>query len=449
MLNRNDENIIGIIEDDYAEDVARFESFYERNFDQGDLTKIFPDHPFIPKSERLTHQPYGYRTCFEFINEKFSLCPTYYLQGKKQVLDILKINEFGEIEDNDEISCIHTAVCMTTTEEFNELLKNPETRNKMALKISSTENLREVKLTPEEHYVAFKSWAQGIAESGLDAFNIQGQLDEIKRAYPITKPLLQFVAKHDDNAFYDLLFYIQDECKGYKNCLISNLLPIAEMIDQLPDKTDEDKYKKSSYIFAFANITPPLEVLQGTTLIQEQAFSNRSDVKEHLKKGDFFSILKNYGTEINRNVGSTYSYFTDKNRELNIEEYFSINSKNRFTLSSKNGKLNIHTEVNRPCTESDKDPIFPDNIDGEMIEFSNQLPSVKNNEIECSFDSESGFEYDMALECLIDKQYDKLDQFPTYIDLKFELSNLVNEVMEKSVEQLLQKCSELQSKYEK
>lgn len=98
---------------------------------------------------------------FRFIRDDVFLCPWVDLNTGKQNLILQKINlKTGEVEFEDKIACIHTAVTNISTKEFEDYQNKTDVQeriNKKPLKIRSSENLREINLTPEEKFSALKS----------------------------------------------------------------------------------------------------------------------------------------------------------------------------------------------------------------------------------------------------------------------------------------------------
>ena len=135
----------------------------------------------------------------------------------KQLLIMHKIDlKTGEIEIEDRISCIHTSVMNISAEQFEDLYDDIDFQKDIynrALDIRSSEQLREIRLSIEEKFKAFKSWVAGIAEVGLKAFEIQDEIDNnLDLMYPIASFLLHFMIKADTKFIPMFLSKIERQC---------------------------------------------------------------------------------------------------------------------------------------------------------------------------------------------------------------------------------------------
>ena len=139
---------------------------------------------------------------FRFIRDDVFLCPWVDSETGSQKLVIQKINlKTNKVEFEDSIDCIHTAVTEISTTELEDYHNDAyvkELLDNKTLEIRSSEKLREINLNPKEKFAAFKSWVAGIAEAGLNAFKIQGDIDNaIDFIYPISYFLMRFLVKTD------------------------------------------------------------------------------------------------------------------------------------------------------------------------------------------------------------------------------------------------------------
>jgi Leucine-rich repeat (LRR) protein len=178
---------------------------------------------------------------FRFIRDDVFLCPQVDTETGEQMLKLEKINlETGEIEYEDWIDCIHTAITQIAYDELVEYHEDTDFKNdliKQTLNIRSSENLKEINLSSDEKFFAFKSWAQGITEVGLNIFKIQAEIDtelDLDFIYPISLFLMHFLVQIDSDFILQFLFLIEKECmfegKAHKTSIISNLIPLVEMI---------------------------------------------------------------------------------------------------------------------------------------------------------------------------------------------------------------------------
>ncbi len=148
-----------------------------------------------------------------FIRDDVFLCPWADSKTGKQKLVMQKIDlETNIVEFEDSIDCIHTVVTNISPEEFvnySDNAYNKEHLYNKTLEIRSSENLKEINLTPKEKFVALKSWAMGIAEAGMDALIIQDEIDKSSTLiYPIATRMLKFLAKVDMEFFREFLWGI-------------------------------------------------------------------------------------------------------------------------------------------------------------------------------------------------------------------------------------------------
>ena len=211
---------------------------------------------------------------FRFIRDDVFLCPWVDSKTSEQKLVMQKINmETDEIEFEDFIDCIHTAVTeihLETFEDFHNAAHVKEFIYNKTLEIRSSEELTEINLTPEEKFKAFTSWVAGIAEAGLNAFKIQGYIDgAIGIIYPISSFLMRFLVKIDSDFIHQFLFFIEKECmfegKTHDASIISNLIPIVEMITlkwQYPKKINvQDITEETTKIVdAILDLNPPINL---------------------------------------------------------------------------------------------------------------------------------------------------------------------------------------------
>ena len=176
---------------------------------------------------------------FRFIRDDVFLCPWVDTDTGKQQLILQKINlKTNEVEFEDEIECIHTAITQISTEEFEDYQNDADTQkhmNKKILEIRSSEGLTEINLTPEEKFKAFKSWTAGITEAGLNAFRIQDEIDKsLDLLYPISQFLMKFMIKADSDFIQQYLAKIERDCmfEGFRHesSFIANSIPILEII---------------------------------------------------------------------------------------------------------------------------------------------------------------------------------------------------------------------------
>ena len=211
---------------------------------------------------------------FRFIRDDVFLCPWVDSKTGEQKLVMQKINlETNEVEFEDFIDCIHTAVTEIHPETFEDFHNDAHVKEfiyNKTLEIRSSEELTEINLTPEEKFKALTSWVAGIAEAGLNAFKIQGYIDgALGIIYPISSFLMRFLVKIDPDFIHQFLFLIEKECmfegKAHDASIISNLIPIVEMITlewQYPKKINvQDITEETTKIVdAILDLNPPINL---------------------------------------------------------------------------------------------------------------------------------------------------------------------------------------------
>lgn len=210
--------------------------------------KIFPSEISENGMEYIHSYPFIDRFRLTAIVDRFT---------GKQLLKISFLDDNSRESDSWMISCIHTAICDLTIEELDNSLKDSDFPIKM-IKARSSENVKLIRLSPEEHFLAFKMWVQGIAESGLDAFRIQSDIEEFAHFLtPLSQPLMSFIATHDIRIFHEYLYKIERECvfegEKHQSSIISNLMPLIDMIQKEP-------YNKGELIRSIIDIEPPIEL---------------------------------------------------------------------------------------------------------------------------------------------------------------------------------------------
>ena len=176
---------------------------------------------------------------FQFINDDVFLCPRVDKETGKQELVMQKINLVtNEVELEDSINCIHTAITDISTEEFEDYENDTDAQeniNKKTLEIRSSEDLEEINLTPEEKFKALKSWCAGIVEAGSNAFLIQDDIDKnLDLLYPISHFLMRFMIEADHEFLPEFIAKIERECMfegvRHESSFIANTIPILEMV---------------------------------------------------------------------------------------------------------------------------------------------------------------------------------------------------------------------------
>jgi hypothetical protein len=175
-----------------------------------------------------------FKAYYPFLREDVRLGAWVFSNGR-QVLRMEQLDiESQKIIRFDELDCIHTAVQDIPVEEFNDENIDQEFVDNM-LQTRSSEEIRVIHLAPEEKFKAFNSWVAGIAEAGMEAFELQTEIEIANRfAYPITDKLLRFMI-HVDPKFIPT-YLVKTEQAAFFNgirhdaYMISKLLPVCNML---------------------------------------------------------------------------------------------------------------------------------------------------------------------------------------------------------------------------
>lgn len=176
---------------------------------------------------------------FPFIRDDIFLVAQVEVETGKQTLRMQYVNlATRKILLEDALDCIHAAICDIPVNKFAEVSDREDFEEKI-LQIRSSEQLKEINLAPEEKFLAFKSWVAGIAEAGMNAFEIQGEIDAAARLqYPITNRLLRFLARVDSKFISTYMDYVDrnasHEGVRHRAYLVASLLPILEGLVQEP-----------------------------------------------------------------------------------------------------------------------------------------------------------------------------------------------------------------------
>jgi hypothetical protein len=197
---------------------------------------------------------------FSFLRDDLFLVAQVEVETGKQTLRMQKIDpKTGKILLEDALDCIHAAICDIPVSQFPEV-SNADDFEEKILQIRSSEQIKEIHLAPEEKFLAFRSWVAGIAEAGINAFEIQGEIDTAAHLqYPVTNRLLRFLARADSRFIPTYLEYI-DRTATYEGVrhrayLVASLLPVLEGIVQEPKIPDGAQVLQM--IFA---LEPPFEL---------------------------------------------------------------------------------------------------------------------------------------------------------------------------------------------
>ncbi|HMF30118.1 MAG TPA: hypothetical protein VKK79_01790, partial [Candidatus Lokiarchaeia archaeon] len=200
---------------------------------------------------------------FPFLRDDVFLVAEVNKTTGRQVLRMQQVDpNTQEVLHEDALDCIHAAVCDIPVQEFAETIQEEDFAENI-LRIRSSEQLQEINLAPEEKFVALRSWVAGIAEAGMDAFAIQGEIDVAANLqFPVTSRLLRFLSTVDPAFLPTYLDYVdrtsQHEGVRERSYLIASLLPVLENLTR--DAPDLNRTQAFQIIFA---MEPPLEIFSG------------------------------------------------------------------------------------------------------------------------------------------------------------------------------------------
>jgi|GEM_PF-2206930 len=154
--------------------------------------------------------------------------------GKQKLVMTLE-DESGKVLASDSINCIHTAVMDINLEQAIDAYPD-EDKHVEFINAHTSEN-QQVDLVPSERFLAFKSWVQGVAEAGPDAFVFQSELEAAAGfAYPIASKLLSFVVRNTSGCldfFFDNLEQCRFEGEWHEPSLMANLRALSGVIGSM------------------------------------------------------------------------------------------------------------------------------------------------------------------------------------------------------------------------
>jgi len=272
---------------------------------------------------------------FPFVYKNIFLIARVNEKSGKQELVIQELDpNTNAVLAEDRIQCIHTAVIDINVSEFQGMVYDLDAREdlyKKTLQIRSTENLMEINLTSTEKFFALRSWVQGIAEAGLDAISIQGEIDKVANLqYPISSFLLRFLLNVKKDLFPIYIEKIIKNCRYegglHKPCLIANLIPVLDWILNSSELSknwfiyDEKSFlnKIDEYLEYIFDIEPPIELF-----LDNSNYRFMLSTPKGLKYLQRFldKILNEEGTELRHN---NIKY---NNIKYNSRRYFNNNYK--------------------------------------------------------------------------------------------------------------------------
>jgi hypothetical protein len=310
---------------------------------------------------------------FNFIRDDLFLTAWVDTESGKQKLLMQKtdLND-GKILHQDEIDCIHTTVMDIPEENFKETVLDPNFE-KNIMKIRSTEFLPEVTLDPEEKFSALKSWVEGIAEAGLEAFKLQAEIEaEWGLMFAVSWKIMRFLALIDQEIMLEYIASIERECRFegelHEASLIANLSPILDMImidlgriisesssDQLLEIETAHIGKFEDILNYIFDMEPPLSLFlhnlryavflkfPGALKIPDikRAFFHRNSfvkkvllLNPNISELDVFDNFLSSGTEPDQNVRAMAAHHPDAASFEKFKNFLSITTENSSKVRS-------------------------------------------------------------------------------------------------------------------
>lgn len=176
---------------------------------------------------------------YRFIQDNCFLIAHVNATTGKQLLIMEKIDlESGKVEFTDSIECIHTAITDISFEELEDLQTDEflwDEFYKKTLEIRSSENLIILNLSIADRFLALKSWTQGIAEAGKDAFQLETDIEIAGHLfYPLAGKLLLFMVRVNTDFIFDYVNRVERICvfEGVRHqpSLMANIMPILDLL---------------------------------------------------------------------------------------------------------------------------------------------------------------------------------------------------------------------------
>lgn len=244
-------------------------------------------------------------------NEKFFVAEFPFLDGfrlkakvnkktGKQYLIIQHVGPDNKRSKSASLSCIHTAIARTTLEAIESSIESGE-YPKPFLNVVAMSERNEVYLTPEERFIAFKSWVAGISEAGMDGLYLQQQIEDLaKFTAPINLFLFRYIIKYNFNLISDYIYYINRKCqidgKYHIPSLLANLFWVNEFFDPKRnlDNFDENGVREEC-IVGDEHIEKMVELLYTIQFPMEvylEIFEDHLDWKRLINYPDFPKLFK-------------------------------------------------------------------------------------------------------------------------------------------------------------
>lgn len=232
---------------------------------------------------------------FPFL-DKFRLRAKVHKKTGRQYLIIQYVGSEDRKSKSASLKCIHTAIARTTLEAIESSIESGEYPRPF-LNVHSMSEKNEVDLTPEERFIAFKSWVQGISEAGMDGFFLQQQIEDLAMfKAPISLFLFRYIAKHNFNLILDYIYYIERKCqmdgKYHIPSLLANFLWIKEFLDPKHnfDNYDENGDIREECIMEDEHIEKIIELLYSIQFPMEiylEIFEDHIDWERLIDHPDF------------------------------------------------------------------------------------------------------------------------------------------------------------------
>lgn len=248
---------------------------------------------------------------YPFITDNLFLIARVNKRTGQQYLVMQKLNKLTrQTEYERQINCIHTAVTTISFQEYSDIQDDPASRRRFlekTLELRSSEKLKEIVLSIEDKFFAMKSWVAGIAEAGIDALDIQTNIEEYGNlAAPISTALLDFLLNALPRFPLRYIIWIKEKCrfngKIHEPSFVANLKQLKqygknldeEVVHELLDvdlsrfqpRTIEEIFKCIQWKIKRNAFKPTIELIQHLIETQKEGspgLSSIIEIVDHLR----------------------------------------------------------------------------------------------------------------------------------------------------------------------
>lgn len=371
--------------------------------------------PFVIPSE-------FYSNTYRFIQDDLQLVAVVHKQTGRQYLVARKIDVTNQtIIIQNYLECIHTAISDISVTEYKNLQENSDSftefhsrmLNVLEIERRNLENHDEedeeynqeetenqdvrnigvypvgINISPEEHFFAFSSWVEGIAEQGMNAILVEREIEEYAHLmYPISMFLLKFLSRVNVDFLWQYIYFIEKECvydgKPHLPSLRANLLPImvglyqpasGEIdIDALFDVTEEQEERRRENNMAF-EVTDAMReeiLLKLVELDKEFVFSSEKACRYVVSQSPAMANFQEYNRYFFDSDIKVRSYAVENPNATNHDQYY-------FLFDPKNSILFPLIAANPNATRFKKEFAKLFSIDNSWHNRKEVLESLRDN----------------------------------------------------------------------